>query len=87
MRLAFGPNPFTIPAVPVASNILFRARRFEFVFPRPTLVMGIVNVTPDSFSDGGKFFDPGQAVVHALELAGPAPRRSAKPRNRAASSL
>ena len=31
-------------------------------FPRPTLVMGIVNVTPDSFSDGGKFFDEGIAV-------------------------
>ncbi len=30
--------------------------------------MGIVNVTPDSFSDGGKFFDPARAVAHALEL-------------------
>jgi len=33
-----------------------------------TLVMGIVNVTPDSFSDGGKFFDRGDAVTHALRL-------------------
>ena len=33
-----------------------------------TLVMGIVNVTPDSFSDGGQFLDPEKAVVHALEL-------------------
>jgi dihydropteroate synthase len=48
--------------------MIFRARQFEFVFPRPTLVMGIVNVTPDSFSDGGKFFDPARAVAHALEL-------------------
>jgi len=31
--------------------------------------MGIVNVTPDSFSDGGKFFDEDAAVAHALELA------------------
>jgi dihydropteroate synthase len=54
--------------VPVASKIIFRARRFEFVFPQPALVMGIVNVTPDSFSDGGKFFDPARAVAHALEL-------------------
>jgi dihydropteroate synthase len=30
--------------------------------------MGIVNVTPDSFSDGGKFFDPAQALAHALAL-------------------
>jgi dihydropteroate synthase len=44
------------------------ARQFEFVFPRPALVMGIVNVTPDSFSDGGKFLDPAAAVAHGLEL-------------------
>lgn len=37
------------------------------VATRP-LVMGIVNVTPDSFSDGGKFFDPAAAVDHALKL-------------------
>ena len=48
--------------------MLFRARQFEFRFPRPALVMGIVNVTPDSFSDGGKFLDPDAAVAHALEL-------------------
>lgn len=33
-----------------------------------TLVMGIVNVTPDSFSDGGQHTDPGEAVAHALRL-------------------
>ena len=48
--------------------MLFRARQFEFRFPRPALVMGIVNVTPDSFSDGGKFLDADAAVAHALEL-------------------
>jgi dihydropteroate synthase len=48
--------------------MIFRARQFEFVFPRPALIMGIVNVTPDSFSDGGKFLDPAAAVKHALEL-------------------
>jgi dihydropteroate synthase len=31
-------------------------------------VMGIVNVTPDSFSDGGRFLDPGAAVAHGLAL-------------------
>ena len=50
--------------------MIFRARQFEFVFPRPALVMGIVNVTPDSFSDGGKFLDANAAVAHALKLAG-----------------
>jgi dihydropteroate synthase len=49
--------------------MLLRARQFEFRFPRPALVMGIVNVTPDSFSDGGRFLDPELAVQHALELA------------------
>jgi dihydropteroate synthase len=32
------------------------------------MIMGIVNVTPDSFSDGGRFLDTGRAVEHALEL-------------------
>lgn len=44
------------------------ARQFHWTFPRPTLLMGIVNVTPDSFSDGGRFLDPDQAVDHALRL-------------------
>ena len=48
--------------------MLFRARQFVFEFPRPALVMGIVNVTPDSFSDGGQFLDAKKAVAHALEL-------------------
>ncbi len=33
-----------------------------------TMVMGIVNVTPDSFSDGGQWFDCDQAVTHGLKL-------------------
>jgi dihydropteroate synthase len=45
-----------------------KARQFEFSFPRPALVMGVVNVTPDSFSDGGKFLDPKAAVAQALAL-------------------
>jgi dihydropteroate synthase len=35
---------------------------------RRPLVMGIVNVTPDSFSDGGRFFDPARALAHARQL-------------------
>ena len=37
--------------------------------PRKTLVMGIVNVTPDSFSDGGRFFRPEEAIRRARNLA------------------
>ena len=33
-----------------------------------TLLMGVLNVTPDSFSDGGKFFDPERAVQQALAM-------------------
>ena len=33
------------------------------------LVMGILNVTPDSFSDGGQFLDPAKAIAHAAEMA------------------
>jgi dihydropteroate synthase len=49
--------------------VIFRARHFEFTFPRPALVMGIVNVTPDSFSDPGQCFDAENAVAHGLDLA------------------
>jgi len=46
----------------------FSARQFTFTFPRPALVMGVVNVTPDSFFDGGRFLDANEAVAHGLEL-------------------
>lgn len=35
----------------------------------PTLVMGVLNVTPDSFSDGGRFLDHEAAVAHGLRMA------------------
>ena len=38
-------------------------------FGRRPLLMGILNVTPDSFSDGGLYLDPGAAVAHGLRLA------------------
>jgi dihydropteroate synthase len=34
-----------------------------------TQIMGVVNVTPDSFSDGGLYLDPGAAIAHGRELA------------------
>jgi len=39
-----------------------------FSLGRP-LVMGVLNVTPDSFSDGGQFMDPAVAIAHAAEMA------------------
>jgi dihydropteroate synthase len=38
-------------------------------FSSGCLLMGVLNVTPDSFSDGGKFFNPGKAIEHGLEMA------------------
>ncbi|WP_425461013.1 dihydropteroate synthase [Leekyejoonella antrihumi] len=35
---------------------------------RRPLVMGVVNVTPDSFSDGGRWLEPGAAITHGIEL-------------------
>ena len=45
------------------------AREHQFNFPRPTIVMGIVNTTPDSFTDGGRFLDADAAGAQALRLA------------------
>lgn len=44
--------------------------RYVEGLPQPgrTLVMGVVNVTPDSFSDGGKYVDPAAAVAHGVQL-------------------
>lgn len=36
--------------------------------PARTLVVGVVNVTPDSFSDGGEWLDPAAAITHGLDL-------------------
>lgn len=45
----------------------FQLKGQRFRLERP-LLMGIVNVTPDSFFDGGRFCDPQRAVAHALRL-------------------
>jgi dihydropteroate synthase len=48
--------------------VIWRCRDREFDLSDHTLVMGVVNVTPDSFSDGGRFFAPEAAVARAREL-------------------
>src|SRR5438128_10734286 len=47
----------------------WRCGRFDLPFEQRTLVMGIVNVTPDSFSDGGKHLAAEKAIAHARRLA------------------
>jgi len=46
----------------------WRLRTRTLTLGQRTLVMGVVNITPDSFSDGGLYFAPEAAVEHALEL-------------------
>ncbi|MEX2091063.1 MAG: dihydropteroate synthase [Pirellulales bacterium] len=47
---------------------VWRLRTRQLELPRRPLLMGIVNVTPDSFSDGGQFLDADAAVAHARAL-------------------
>lgn len=48
---------------------IWKAGRFELSYAKgKPLVMGIVNVTPDSFSDGGRFFNTLKAIDHARKL-------------------
>jgi dihydropteroate synthase len=54
---------------PLTRRILpwkLRSRTLEL--GRRTMVIGVVNITPDSFSDGGRFFDPAAAIAHGLSL-------------------
>jgi len=46
---------------------MLRCGRFSFDLSRPR-VMGIVNVTPDSFSDGGRYFNQARALDHARQM-------------------
>ena len=56
---------------PLASRSIhtLRTRGRELVLGRRTRVMGVINVTPDSFSDGGLFLDADHAIARGLEMA------------------
>lgn len=51
------------------ASLRWRCGDRAFELGERTLVMGICNVTPDSFSDGGRFLDPGAAVEQGLRMA------------------
>ena len=69
-------------------HAVLKLGRFSLALDRP-LIMGVVNVTPDSFSDGGRFFGLHQAVEHArllveegadiLDIGGESSRPGAEP--------
>jgi dihydropteroate synthase len=50
------------------SRVSWRLRSRSLDLGMRTLVMGVVNITPDSFSDGGAYLDPDAAVSHALQM-------------------
>src|SRR5690348_11528620 len=47
---------------------LWKLKARELKLGERTLIMGVLNVTPDSFSDGGKYMDPDRAFARAIEL-------------------
>jgi len=49
-------------------NTVIKAGPYTLDFTHKTMIMGILNVTPDSFSDGGKYNDTDRAVVHARQM-------------------
>src|SRR5688572_20873136 len=59
-------HPFQVPRSSFMSRVL-RCGRFSLDLSRP-LIMGVVNITPDSFSDGGRFLAPHAAAAHARRL-------------------
>src|SRR5262245_21996428 len=61
------PWPSILVARPDGATLRGVSTSIEERWPRPS-VMGVLNVTPDSFSDGGLFVDPTEAVAHGLRL-------------------
>ncbi|CUT07282.1 dihydropteroate synthase [Candidatus Kryptonium thompsonii] len=49
-------------------SMVYRFGSKEFDFSKRTYIMGILNVTPDSFSDGGRYFTVDSAVEHAMKM-------------------
>ena len=56
------------PCLSLSSSYTWRCRNRTLRLSNKTLIMGILNVTPDSFSDGGRYVDIDMAVEHAVEM-------------------
>ena len=48
--------------------MIFKCRDKQIEYGKEPVIMGIINVTPDSFSDGGYYFDSDNAITHAQEM-------------------
>ena len=58
-----------VPLIPADEKLPDRLRSFYSALRERTLVMGILNVTPDSFSDGGLYRDTEAAIEHGVRMA------------------
>jgi len=68
LRTLASGNVMALPhPSPLTRHAILKLGRFSLTLERP-LIMGVVNVTPDSFSDGGRFFGTQQALEHARVL-------------------
>jgi dihydropteroate synthase len=68
LRTMVSGNVMALPhPSPLTPHAVLKLGRFSLALDRP-LIMGVVNVTPDSFSDGGRFLGVQQAVEHARRL-------------------
>jgi len=63
-RTAATPHPESLMRKPFVWKLKIR----ELKLGERTFIMGVLNVTPDSFSDGGKYMDPDRAFARAIEL-------------------
>ncbi len=61
-------SPFFSPPSLLPNSGHWRCGHFLLDYQARPLIMGVLNVTPDSFSDGGQFFKPEKALEHALQL-------------------
>jgi len=68
VQLARLPAGNFVTTAPARTSSAWRLRTRTLSLGARTLVMGIVNITPDSFSDGGLFLDSEAAIAHALQL-------------------
>ena len=79
--------------VSVRTNVPWKLRTRTLELGTRTLIIGVVNITPDSFSDGGHFLEPEKAVAHGLQLLDEGAdildlgAESTRPGSRAGSSL
>jgi dihydropteroate synthase len=53
----------------IGMNFSLTWARYNLNLDQRTHIMGVLNVTPDSFSDGGRYLDPDRAIDHGLEMA------------------